>query len=345
MNAPMPVEAGRHRAGRPDGARQAQGRFRALASGLAPSRGAGQVAKPQLPESASRPAETGRPPAVSSKAAKPQLLGGRAAPQPAFVLHQWAWSETSLVLDLFTREQGRIAAVAKGAKRPYSQLRAVLMPFQRLLVLTSRPKSEEGADILTLRTAEYAGAGASLPSARLFSGFYLNELLLKLLARGDPHPRLFDAYAETLLALAQSEDESALRAFELMLLRETGVLPELSRNTTTQAQVQPGRGYQLRAEVGLVTAAAGEPSLSGAACLALQDALERLDLPALRAAMSGDLPALKSQLRALLHYHLGSGSLRTRQMMLELRRLVEAAPSTANPAAKPSRPSARQSAR
>ncbi len=251
------------------------------------------------------------------------MAAGRALPQQAFVLHQWAWSETSLVLDLFTREQGRIAVVAKGAKRPYSQLRPVLMPFQRLLVLTSRPKSDEGADILTLRTAEYAGAGAALPPGRLFSGFYLNELLLKLLARGDPHARLFDAYADTLQALAASEDESALRAFELMLLRETGVLPQLDRSTTTQEQVQPALAYQLRAEAGLVGATAGEPSIGGAACLALQAALAQHDLPALRAAMQDDLPALKGQLRALLHYHLGSSPLRTRQMMLELRRLID----------------------
>ena len=105
----------------------------------------------------------------------------RAAPQHAFVLHQWAWSETSLIIDLFTRGQGRLAVVAKGAKRPYSQLRPVLMPFQRLLVLTGVPKAAEAANVLTLRSAEYAGAGAALPPAKLFTGFYLNELLLKLL--------------------------------------------------------------------------------------------------------------------------------------------------------------------
>ena len=112
------------------------------------------------------------------------MATARATVQSAFVLHQWDWSETSLILDLFTRENGRVAAVAKGAKRPYSQLRPVLLPFQRLQVVTGKPKAEEGADILTLRSAEYANAGASLPPARLFSGFYLNELLMKLLARG-----------------------------------------------------------------------------------------------------------------------------------------------------------------
>jgi DNA repair protein RecO (recombination protein O) len=246
---------------------------------------------------------------------------------PAFVLHQWDWSETSLILDLFTREQGRVAAVAKGAKRPYSQLRPVLMPFQRLLVLTARPKAEEGADILTLRSAEYAGAGATLPAARLVTGFYLNELLMKLLARGDPHERLFDAYADTLLALAAADDEAPLRAFELLLLRETGVLPDLACITTTQEPVRPDRGYRLQGEVGLVAAPTGdEPALSGTTCLALQTALDADDAQALRRGCRSAPTALRLQLRALLHYHLGSPPLRTRQLMLDVRRLLDAAP-------------------
>ena len=251
------------------------------------------------------------------------------------MLHQWSWSETSLILDLFTREHGRIAVVAKGAKRPYSQLRPVLMPFQRLLVLTTKPKGDSGSDsgdhILTLRTAEYAGAGATLPPARLMAGFYLNELLLKLLARGDAHARLFDGYADALLALAAApvaDDESPLRAFELVLLQETGVLPELGRITSTQAPVQPGGHYQLLAETGLVLAPLGDSAvfganIPGAVCLALQAALQQHKLPALRQACQACLPALKTQLRALLAYHLGSPLLRTRQMMLDVRRLQD----------------------
>jgi DNA repair protein RecO (recombination protein O) len=281
----------------------------------------------------------------------------RATAQFAYVLHQWDWSETSLILDLFTREHGRVAAVAKGAKRPYSQLRPVLMPFQRLLVATGRPKTEEGADILTLRSAEFAGAGAPLPAARLFSGFYLNELLMKALARGDPHERLFDAYGDTLAALARADDEAALRAFELVLLRETGVLPDLACTTTTQQPVQPAAGYLLQAEAGLVSAggahaaaergggfggalvspssgqSSGQPSgqLSGTQCLALQAALDQHDGAALRSACADALPQLKSQLRAVLHYHLGSPPLRTRQLMLDLRRLLDSPSSrTAN---------------
>lgn len=258
--------------------------------------------------------------------------------QQAYVLHQWAWSETSLILDLFTREQGRVAAVAKGAKRPYSQLRPVLMPFQRLLVAFNKVKAEPGGDILTLRNAEYAGAGARLPGPRLMAGFYLNELLMKLLARGDAHERLFDIYGQTLQALAAAQTESdeppALRAFELRLLRENGVLPELDRDTTTQAAVQPGRSYQLLADGGLVAAApgagqgggaAGDGRLSAELCLALERALGQDDGPALRLACKAAPAALRLQLRTLLAYHLGAPTLRTRDLMLEVRRLLDTA--------------------
>ena len=252
-------------------------------------------------------------------------MASRASPQPAFVLHHWDWSETSLILDLFTRDRGRVAVVAKGAKRPYSQLRPVLMPFQRLLVLTGKARAEEGADILTLRSAEYAGGGRALPSMRLFAGFYLNELLMKLLARADPHERLFDAYAQTLQTLSLGDEEPALRAFELVLLRETGVLPALGLTTSTQLPVQPGRAYQLQAEAGLCpTAAPG--SVDGEVWLALQLALDRDDLDALAQAASSALAPLKPQLRALLAYHLGASVLRTRQLMQDVRRLLDPPP-------------------
>lgn len=255
----------------------------------------------------------------------------------AFVLHQWDWSETSLILDLFTRDFGRVAAVAKGAKRPYSQLRPVLMPFQRLLVQLPRPRGAAGADdggaeILGLRGAEFAGIGAPLPPARLFAGFYCNELLMRQLARGDPHAALFDAYADTLQALAagdaDGDGEAALRAFELLLLRHTGVLPDLAVQTPTQQPVQPTRGHRLDAEAGVVAAAPGADGatlLSGSALLALQQALQADDPARLRTACQPVLPALKLQVRALLQQQLGAGPLRTRQLVLDVRRLLDSA--------------------
>src|ERR1700752_773057 len=99
----------------------------------------------------------------------------RPLPLAAFVLHHYDWSESSLILDLFTREQGRMAVVAKGAKRPYSQLRAVLLPFQRIQVPLSKPlKSPDGSDsgsegVVTLRAAEWAGGSTMPAGAALFS--------------------------------------------------------------------------------------------------------------------------------------------------------------------------------
>jgi DNA repair protein RecO (recombination protein O) len=164
-----------------------------------------------------------------------------------------------------------------------------------------------------------------MPSgAALFPGFYLNELLLRLLARQDPHPVLFDAYARVLPALAGADDggvQAALRAFELQLLRETGVLPELARVTLTQQPVQDGQRYALQPEAG-VCAAAERGAIGAGTLRALQAALDADDVDALRAACRQAPQGLRSGLRALLHYHLDSPNLRTRQLMSDLRRLL-----------------------
>ncbi len=167
-----------------------------------------------------------------------------------------------------------------------------------------RAPESDGAEVRTLRGAEWGGGDVvALQGSGWFAGFYLNELLLRLLARDDPHPRLFDAYAATLPGLSDNEmrSEAALRAFELLLLRETGVLPEFSRTTPTQMPVAAAGRYVLRVEQGLVDAAAGETSLAGTACLDLASALESWatqtpgagSLQALHAVCSRELQALK----------------------------------------------------
>ncbi|WP_337877586.1 DNA repair protein RecO [Caldimonas sp.] len=248
----------------------------------------------------------------------------RVAGEPAYVLHHYDWSESSLILDLFTRHHGRVVVVAKGAKRPYSQLRPVLLPFQRLLVSYSS-RDEDGAEVHTLKAADWAG-GLPMPTgAALLTGFYLNELLMKLLARSDAHPRLFDHYAATLPALAGAEDvgvQAALRAFELALLRGIGVLPELHTETLTQLPVQDEVRYGLDAEAGVHALAPGEVGLRGAWLREAQRALALSDGPhglaAVQQACRLALPELKSVLRGLLHYHLGTPMLRTRQLLMEL---------------------------
>ena len=255
------------------------------------------------------------------------------APLVAYVLHRYDWSESSLILDLFTREQGRVAVAAKGAKRPYSQMRAVLLPFQRIHVTIGRISGDEGAsEVQNLRGAEWAGGAAMLTGAALFSGFYLNELLMKLLARHDPHPALFDIYAQTLPALASPDEQqvqAALRAFELSLLRQIGVLPDLSLVTLTQQPLDGDRRYALRADAGVVDAGggsrvpSGEPGgeLSGDVLIGLQAALEHGSLDALRLACARSLSELRAALRGLVYYHLGSSTLRTREVMRDLQSL------------------------
>ena len=246
-------------------------------------------------------------------------------PLSAYVLHHYDWSESSLILDLFSREEGRLAVAAKGATRPHSQLRAVLLPFQRIAVSLGRRAGGEPAEIQNLRAAEWAGGAAPpLAGAALFSGFYLNELLLKLLARHDPHPLLFDAYADTLAALGTLDEslaEAALRAFELTLLREIGVLPDLSLATATQQLLESSGRYAVRPEAGVGDARPGDIGIAGAALIGMQAALEHGSLAALRQACGAALPELKSMLRQQLHYHLGSSVLRTRQVMVESQNL------------------------
>jgi len=252
-----------------------------------------------------------------------------AAPLTAYVLHRYDWSETSLILDLFTREQGRLAVAAKGAKRPYSQLRSVLLPFQRIHVALGRvPKSGEAAaeptgEVQNLRSAEWAGGTAMLTGAALFSGFYLNELLMKLMARHDPHPALFDVYAGTLPLLAARDDtqvQTALRAFEVALLKEIGLLPDLSLVTLTRQEVREDAGYALLPEAGVVAPRGSDVQIGGAVLIGLQAALAHGSLAALQQACAGALPELKTLLRGLLHYHLGS-PMRTRQVMLDVQSL------------------------
>jgi DNA repair protein RecO (recombination protein O) len=255
------------------------------------------------------------------------MRAAAAAPSPAYLLHRYDWSETSLIVELFSRQQGRLAVVAKGAKRPYSQMRSVLLPFQRLLVQATRPAKDPNAEIFTLRSAEWAGGMPMLSGSALFSGFYLNELLMKLLARLDPHPLLFDAYTASLPALARSDDaltQAALRAFEIVALREVGLLPQLDGLTATLEPLRPDGAYLLRPEVGVVPLGNSDAlALSGSQLQALQQALDQGGMADLQWLCAQNLPALKTMLRGLLHYHLGSPRMRTRDVMIDAQQLID----------------------
>lgn len=248
-------------------------------------------------------------------------MNKRIADEPAFVLHRYDWSETSLILEVFTRHHGRIALIAKGAKRPSSNFRPVLLPLQPLQLSYGGE-----AEVRTLKSAEWVGGHVMPTGAALLSGYYLNELLMHLLARDDPHPALFDVYAQVVRVLASGQEaalEAALRSFELLLLREAGFLPRLDQQTLTLAPLQPQAGYVLAPEGGLRAAGNDERhALSGEQWLALQAALEpETPYTATLRVCAPVAAELKTQLRALLHYHCGVATLRTRQMMVELQSL------------------------
>ncbi|MEP6792171.1 MAG: DNA repair protein RecO [Ramlibacter sp.] len=246
----------------------------------------------------------------------------RISDEPAFVVHRYDWSESSLILEVFTRHHGRVALVARGAKKPSSNFRPVLLPLQPLRVAFGGD-----AEIRMLKGAEWVGGQVMPTGDALLSGYYLNELLLRMLARDDPHPGLFDAYTSAVQVLASEHGEAlqpALRAFELVLLREAGLLPVLDMQTLSMEPLQAGARYSLVPEGGLVQAREGDgrSTLDGAQWQALQGALDApVPFSATLRQAAGVMAELKPQLRALLHYHCGVATLRTRQMMLDLQAL------------------------
>ena len=249
------------------------------------------------------------------------MAANRISDEPAYVLHRYDWSESSLILEVFTRNQGRVALVAKGAKKPSSNFRPILLPLQPLHVAYGGD-----SEIRTLKGAEWMGGHVMPTGDALMSGYYINELLLNLLARDDPHPRLFDVYANVVQVIASEHGEAlqaALRTFELLLLRDIGLLPLLDAQTMTLGGLDGTSRYSLVPEGGLRQANESDrASLSGAQWLALQTALaDTAPFTATLRACAEVMSELKPQLRNLLNYHCGVKTLRTRQVMLDLQNL------------------------
>lgn len=247
---------------------------------------------------------------LAARRTKPPEKESRILEQPGFVLHSYPYKETSLIVDVFSRDYGRIALIAKGAKRPHSALRGVLQTFQPLSVAWSG-KSE----IRTLIGAEWVGGLLPLEKSALLCGFYLNELLLKLLARDDPHPALFDHYVSTLNQLAHNETAAiVLRRFERALLKETGVAGDLTICTSTRQSVEVDSMYVVDPERGarLAQASDGWPRVSGKTLLDM----EREDYADANTQMQSKL-----LMRFLLAHHLGGAPLNTRQILIDLMQL------------------------
>ena len=240
--------------------------------------------------------------------------------EPGFILHTYPFKETSVVAEVFTRSHGRVALIARGARRPASALRGLMQPFTPLLLSWFGK-----AELKTLHAAEWQG-GLTAPEGRaLMCGFYLNELLLRLLARGDAHETLYDRYLATLGQLAgeacgtdyerATYFERILRRFEKNLLSEIGYGATFDVEAGSGAPIQAQARYVFQPERGALRAT-GQPG-----CPVSGQTL--MDLAADRFERQTTLVEAKALMRTLINHTLGAKPLYTRQLLRDLTELTQ----------------------
>lgn len=174
--------------------------------------------------------------------------------EPAYVLHAKPYRETSLLADIFTQHHGRITAIARSARGPRSRFKGCLVPFSPLLISCCGR-----GDLMTITAVEPFGASCFLQGDNLFKGFYLNELVIRLLQRYDPYTQLFSHYQQAITALQTSQQDTqiSLRLFEKHLLVELGYGLTLGQDVARN-QVQPDSFYYFEANRGLISAPPSE---------------------------------------------------------------------------------------
>ncbi len=224
---------------------------------------------------------------------------------PCFILHQRPYRESSLIVEVFSREHGRLGVVAKGARRSRNTRRALLQPLRKVnLAWTIR------GEMGTLTDVEPVGACLSLSGARIIAAFYINELLIRLLHRHESHPELFDAYEISLeeLGRVQKDSQAILRLFEKRLLGALGYGLVLDRDVVSGERIQEDRGYYFLRERGPTCVGEMEgPNIriSGATLSALD--LETFSEPR-------QLLEAKRLMRYVLGAHLGEKPLQSRAL-------------------------------
>jgi DNA repair protein RecO (recombination protein O) len=224
--------------------------------------------------------------------------------EPAFLLHNRSYRESSLITEIFGRESGRLGLVAKGARRPKSAMRGMLQPFQPLLLSWSG-----GGDLGLLTGVEPDGYMQPLLGKALFSGMYMNELLMRLMHRHDPHPELFHHYANALDALSHAQrTDAVLRVFEKQMLESIGYGLVLDRDIESGEPIEDTCAYRYRADHGPTSQANddwGGVRVTGETLLAL--ASERLE-------SERALDEAKQLMRVVLRHYLGERPLATRSL-------------------------------
>lgn len=226
--------------------------------------------------------------------------------QAVYVLHTYPFKETSLVVELFSKELGRIAVLAKGARRPHSAMRGMLQSFQMLSGAWSGKN-----ELKTLHSLDWSAGLTLLKGEALMCGFYLNELLLRLLPREDAHENLFDYYTSTMQTLSNGADlATTLRRFELKLLQEMGYAVPLLQDENDAAIVTE-KAYRYEAEYGAcdLNATKNGVQLSGKTLL---------DMAHDDYADTTTQSQSKLLMRYLLAHYLGDKPLHTRQLLIDL---------------------------
>lgn len=235
--------------------------------------------------------------------------------EPVFILHQYPYRETSLLLDVFSQSHGRFSLTARGARRAGSHLRGILMAFQPILL------SWFGAgELKTLHSATWQGGVAHLSGLPLLCGFYMNELLMKLLPRDEEMPVLFTTYFKSISRLAKvnkkEEVEPILREFELTLLCELGYGFDVDCEYETGKSIVPEQNYRFIRGCGFVSQRdtdkipVNDSILVSGHTLA---ALARRDFSCPKTRQQS-----KTLLREALGHELGGNKLHTRQILLDL---------------------------
>ena len=236
-------------------------------------------------------------------------IARRVQQHPAFLLHQRPFRDTSLLIDVFSRDHGKLALVARGARSQKSRLKPLLRPFMPLSL-----SWVQRTDLGTLTGADVDGQPIALTGDALLSGFYVNELVLHFLHRHDAQPEVFTAYSQTVEALAAAPNPAPpLRAFEIELLRLLGYATNFDHEAVTHDDIVASDNYEYRAEQGPVKVARDDGAMvfSGAMLIAIRE--HRFDDPAV-------LKAASRLLRGVITHHLDGKELKSRKVLVDLHR-------------------------
>lgn len=240
----------------------------------------------------------------------------RVQEEAAFILHHRPFRNSSQLLDVISREHGKLALVARGSRGPKSRLRGILRPFLPLAM-----SWVQRSDLGTLTGAELQGAPLRLTGDALLSGYYVNELLLHFLHRHDPQPAIFDIYVNTIQALASASNVALpLREFEIELLRQLGYALNLDHVADSQVPLEAEGFYEYRFEQGPVKVARTEGAMvfKGAQLTAIAEG---------RFADSATLRVASRLLREVIGFHLGGKELKSRRVLIDIHRQKKSAAS------------------